>query len=326
MPKKSNTVKSTKTEKVTKTKSEKTTKATKPDAELIELQEQIAKVEAQLRKLLKELSVKTCEPLKSVTISGPAKKKVKDPNAPVKPKTSYLLFAADTRAKIAKANPSFSFGEIAKEVSKLWKEATAETKKKYEKKAAPLAAAYKKELEKYREETGVSEDGEKLLKKIQKSCAKPDTYYNVYTHKHNTLTFTEKGKPKGKSATLAWYQLNDLENIRICGNPETDSEAIEEMLKNLGFEDAEPTFSQSKTSTDVKTKPKGKAVKVKAAKGKAGKKAQDDDEEEAEEDEEEVEAEEEDVEDEVEDDEEETEDVEAEEEEVEEKAPKKKTK
>jgi hypothetical protein len=236
MPK-SNTIKSTKTEKVTKTKSEKTTKpaketkATKPDAELIELQEQIAKVEAQLKKLLKELSVKTGEPLKSVTISGPAKKKEKDPNAPVKPKTSYLLFAADTRAKIAKANPSFSFGEIAKEVSKLWKEATAETKKK--------------ELEKYREETGVSEDGEKLLKKIQKSCAKPDTYYNVSTHKHNTLTFTEKGKPKGKSATLAWYQLNDLENIRICGNPETDSEAIEEMLKNLGFEDAEPTFSQA---------------------------------------------------------------------------------
>lgn len=56
------------------------------------------------------------------------KKMPKDPNAPKKPLTSYLLFCNHLRASVAEQNSEFSQIDIAKEVARQWKELSEEDK------------------------------------------------------------------------------------------------------------------------------------------------------------------------------------------------------
>lgn len=66
-----------------------------------------------------------------------AKKEVKKKRAP----SAYMLFSQDTRTKVVADNPDMSFGDIGRELGKLWKAATEKVKAKYQKKAAGLKAA-----------------------------------------------------------------------------------------------------------------------------------------------------------------------------------------
>ncbi|KAI8609794.1 high mobility group box domain-containing protein, partial [Chytriomyces sp. MP71] len=83
-------------------------------------------------------------------VSKPKAKK--DPNAPKKAVSAYLLFANDNRARIKEENPSATFGEIGKYLGAEWKEASEAVKQKYaalqEKDKQRYAAAMKKYEEK----------------------------------------------------------------------------------------------------------------------------------------------------------------------------------
>ena len=57
-------------------------------------------------------------------------------------RSAFFLFCADYRAELKQANPSWSIGEIAKELGRRWAEATPDVKKKYADKG-------EKEKEKY---------------------------------------------------------------------------------------------------------------------------------------------------------------------------------
>jgi len=58
-------------------------------------------------------------------------KKKKDPNAPKKPLSSYLIFSVTRQRDIKAKNPSATFAEISKIVSEEWKNLSEEKKKKY---------------------------------------------------------------------------------------------------------------------------------------------------------------------------------------------------
>ena len=58
----------------------------------------------------------------------PVKKQKKDPNAPKKPMTAFMLFSQDARAKVMKDLPELKFGDVSREVGKRWKDASAEDK------------------------------------------------------------------------------------------------------------------------------------------------------------------------------------------------------
>jgi hypothetical protein len=77
-------------------------------------------------------------------------KKVKDPNAPKRPPSSYLLWLADSRPKIAKSLPKGSaVTEVTKAAGAQWKKLTAKTKGPYVKKAEKASADYKKAMAEY---------------------------------------------------------------------------------------------------------------------------------------------------------------------------------
>ncbi len=62
---------------------------------------------------IKDAEANLCPTVKTGTkqVEG-SKKKKKDPNAPKKPKSSFMYFSNAKRAEVKTANPDASFGEI----------------------------------------------------------------------------------------------------------------------------------------------------------------------------------------------------------------------
>ena len=88
----------------------------------------------------------------------PAKKKAaKDPNAPKRPLSSYMIFAGETRASVVAENPGFSIGEVGKALGAKWKAFSAEEKAPFEAKARDAKAKYEEAMKAYKAKQ--AEDG-----------------------------------------------------------------------------------------------------------------------------------------------------------------------
>lgn len=71
------------------------------------------------------------------------KKQIKDPNAPRRPHSAFLLYCADHRAIVRRQYPGLMMGQIAKKLGEGWAQCPADLKKQYE-------AASQNEKEDYR--------------------------------------------------------------------------------------------------------------------------------------------------------------------------------
>jgi hypothetical protein len=96
--------------------------------------------------------------------------KSKDPNAPTKPKSAYLLFCQKEREKVKKEMNEEDVKDPKKVISaiaKAWKKVSAKKKEMYQKKSDSLKSEYKKKLEEYKKNKPDldSEDVEKDSKK-----------------------------------------------------------------------------------------------------------------------------------------------------------------
>ncbi|EHB15295.1 High mobility group protein B1 [Heterocephalus glaber] len=69
---------------------------------------------------------------------GETKKKFKDPNAPKRPPSAFLLFCSEYHPKIKGGHPRLSNGDVAKKLGEMWNNNAADDKPPYEKKAAKL--------------------------------------------------------------------------------------------------------------------------------------------------------------------------------------------
>jgi structure-specific recognition protein 1 len=75
----------------------------------------------------------------------------------------------DKRDEVKKANPDIKFGEVAKEISALWKTCTPSEKKKYESAAEKEKERYQRESADYQSRGGA---GAAPAKKAKKPAAK----------------------------------------------------------------------------------------------------------------------------------------------------------
>lgn len=105
---------------------------------------------------------------------GQPKKKVKKEKkvGPKRALTSFLYFSQDKRQSIKDANPSFTLGDIGKELGRLWKECTGPEKEKYEEMAAKDKIRYQRELEHFKK-TGILPDGTKVPLNSSNPIPKP---------------------------------------------------------------------------------------------------------------------------------------------------------
>ena len=71
-----------------------------------------------------------------------AAKKEKDPNAPKRPLSGYMIFTGDKRKEIMAAHPEFKASDVAKECGRLWSDMNDSQKKVFNDRGA-------KEKEKY---------------------------------------------------------------------------------------------------------------------------------------------------------------------------------
>jgi hypothetical protein len=86
-----------------------------------------------------------------VSSGGAKAKKVKDPNAPKKGMSAFMMFSNEQRSKIKADNPEASFGEIGRKVGEAWKGLTDKQKQTYVKKAEQDKQRYESELQTYTE-------------------------------------------------------------------------------------------------------------------------------------------------------------------------------
>lgn len=84
-----------------------------------------------------------------VSSGGAKAKKVKDPNAPKKGMSAFMLFSNDQRNKIKTDNPELSFGEIGRKVGEAWKALSDKQKQVYVKKSEEDKKRYESEMETY---------------------------------------------------------------------------------------------------------------------------------------------------------------------------------
>lgn len=81
---------------------------------------------------------------------GGRKRKKKDPNAPKRPLSAFFIFCADERPAVKAIYPTYSVGDVAKELGDRWNKIQPEAKSKYEAKAQVDKGRYEKDMENYK--------------------------------------------------------------------------------------------------------------------------------------------------------------------------------
>ncbi|XP_048652437.1 high mobility group protein B3-like [Marmota marmota marmota] len=81
---------------------------------------------------------------------GPGKRGKKDPDAPKRPPSGFLMFCSEFRPKIKSTHPGISIGEVAKNLGEMWKILSDGEKQPYITKAAKLKEKYKKDVADYK--------------------------------------------------------------------------------------------------------------------------------------------------------------------------------
>jgi len=105
------------------------------------------------------------EEMKNYQAPPPVMVAVKDKNAPKAAKNAYSLFGADISAQIKSENGNLSLSDKSKEIGKRWKEADADTRRKYAEQAAADKLRYENEMKDYKPSNQT-----KKKKKDQKNC------------------------------------------------------------------------------------------------------------------------------------------------------------
>jgi high mobility group protein B2 len=82
----------------------------------------------------------------------PKRKKKKDPNAPKRNMSAYFLYSNAIRPSVKEENPDASFGDVAKIISKQYKQLTEKELAVYQKKAAEDKVRYQREMRTYKGE------------------------------------------------------------------------------------------------------------------------------------------------------------------------------
>jgi hypothetical protein len=135
-------------------------------------------------------------------------KKVKDPNAPKRAKSNYILFCEDRRPKLKSKNPTFSAKELIIECGKAWKSSSEKEKEKFRGLAQKDKERYQSEMEKYTPAEPSSFEKEPKEKR-------PLTAYLCYYNAVRKTIAAEMPGQNSKEVTKAvgarWKSLTDAE-------------------------------------------------------------------------------------------------------------------
>lgn len=202
-------------------------------------------------------------------------KRKKDPNAPKKWKTGYILFCLDKRQEVKDENPNMKATEITKELGARWNALGDKNKKKYEKLSVKDKVRYQKEMENY---TPPPEDElEKRGKKGKKERTGPKRPLSSYMYFCQDVRDTVKSENpdmKGPEITkklgVRWKSLEDEDKVQYEEQAAVDKERYEREKVEMGIETKGKAKSKAKTATKTtKTKTTKTTKTASKTKGKA---------------------------------------------------------
>lgn len=227
-------------------------------------------VQEQIKKHLKQGMKRT---------RGSGEKKLKDENAPKKNKNSYMFFCDKKRPQIKAANPDLKVTEIAKLLGQSWKEATSESKAKYEKKAEADKVRYQAEIADYKrpsdEELSKQKINQKKTRGKQSGTKKAAKEGAPKKNKSAYLFFCEDKRPEVKDAFpdmkgtevmselgRLWKELSDEEKEQYNEQAAEDKEKY--LQEKTKWEDAKALKSSPKSDAKKSDTKKSKAKKSEA--------------------------------------------------------------
>jgi len=218
----------------------------------------------------------------------------KDPNAPKRPLSAYMLWAAEARGDVAESHPDYSITEIASKLGKMWKKVSAADKADYVGQSDTLKAAYYKKMEKYKKSSSYKEHQEALaefkakekrkpFKKDPNAPKRPMSGYMIFVSEVRD-SVVSKNPDMGVTDVLKevgsmWRDLDDSEQARYKSKAdklkvkyEKEVKAYQTTSKYKKYQAEKEEFQAKRKAERKKEKAKLTPNKKKARKAKKPKK------------------------------------------------------
>jgi hypothetical protein len=185
------------------------------------------------------------------------KKAKKDPKAPKKGRSSYILFCSDNRASVKEEFPDYNPSQIVSELGSKWKKSSEETKKNYTKKAKKDKERYIKEFEDYTPSEGFEKPEVKAPKKDPKSPKRGTTAYIYFCKDKRPKLKDANPEMKGKEITTElssmWKNISDRKRVKYTDLATEDKKRYTDELKEYVPSDGfEKPITKAKSNT-IKT-------------------------------------------------------------------------
>lgn len=212
---------------------------------------------------------KTKPQLTKVINASTTTKKKKDPNAPKKGLTSYILFSNDVRKeaekKCKRKNKDCKTTDITRKIGEMWRNLSEEEKEPYRERAEKDKKRYEKEMESY---VPSEEFAQPTKKKERTGPKRPKSSYFLFCDDERANVTEENPdlKPQEVSSELGklWKALSDEEKAPYI---ERAAEAKAKYNKECGKTDKETTKKSKKSTKEkpekrVKKKEQNKNSKI----------------------------------------------------------------
>ena len=198
-------------------------------------------------------------------------KKVKDPDAPKRGKSSYIFFCIDKRDEIKSANPDMGAKDITRELGRVWREDVSEKDKaSYEKKAAKDKERYSSEMVDYTPPAYI-EAQTKSGKKKRDGPKKALTSYIFFCNSERAVVKTEHPEMSAKDITSElgrrWREMDDNDKKPFVKLATKDKKRYESEKDGWGGDVKE---ADEEVKTEKVSKKEKKVSKKKVSKRKTG--------------------------------------------------------
>ncbi|XP_064388489.1 high mobility group protein 20A-like [Halichondria panicea] len=147
------------------------------------------------------------------TTRGPHESK--DPNAPRRPQTAYMMFTNDVRKDVRLDHPDTSVSDRAKIIGRMWADLEQTKKKEYQQKAQEDKERYIQEYVAYQETDIYKEFIRKKFPNLQSKKPKTDDEKSATSSKTTTTPSAKAGASSGKTPLSCQQQFVPGLNIPI---------------------------------------------------------------------------------------------------------------
>ena len=207
--------------------------------------------------------------------TGTRTKRKKDPNAPKKWQTAYIIFCGEHHSKVKASEPTLSGTQITSRLGEMWKAVSEKEKEKYEALSKKDKARYAKEMESYvpPPEDELEEKGKRVRgqKKERTGPKRPLSAYMYFCQDAREAIKNDHPDMAGREVTTElgrrWKELSDEQKKPYEAKHATDKERYASE-KASGAE-----TSESKPAAKAPAKESKPAAKAPAKESKPAAKA-----------------------------------------------------